>query len=298
MSKLKQHLPLIASLWLLAGCAGSRQEVRLTGEPSMERALDMLNGTREGRPLINFLRAHQVFFEYSATPGLCHKFSLKAGKIQLPLEYKSSDLMLALAIARAGHIYRLYTRTGLDEIISEEEELAALFAGRVALEIGPSSGDFGKTKEGAKMKGDFCAYIMETSRDAMARARAEVMTPDTQCQRPLETLTNQRDWLEKIRKALNDETFYQLLYERDMQRAKKGQITVNDAARNAARLRGLPVYEVYRFQRTFYDKQSDVLKLSENLYADGLKEDEDWRNSRQAEIDRARGEFSDCELRP
>lgn len=291
--KLRLLLPLLLPL---CACAASRPDLRLTSEPSLERALDLIASTGEGRLLMKFLHKHPVKFEYSNTAGLCHKFSLKKGLIYLPPDYRGSDLVLALALARAAHIYRLYTLSGMDEIISEEEELGALFQARLGLQLELAGADFKKAGGAPGMKNEFCTYVLESSRYTMSQARREALAPDADCQRPLETMENQRVWLEKTRKALNDETFYQLLHERDMARVRKGAMPMSEAMKNDATVRGLPTYEIYRFQRTFYDKQTDIFDRFARLYAEEIKYDALWRAAHQAEIDRAREEFSDCNL--
>jgi len=283
-------------LLLLAGCA-ARPEVRLTSEPSIERAFDLLARTSEGRPLLKFLLKNPARFEYSNTAGVCHRLDLKRRAIYLPPAYKGSDLVLALAAARAGYIYRMYAQTGLEEPISEEEELSALFQARMALELGVTEADFAHAGQAAEMKADVCTYVLESSRYAMAQARSEALGSDPECGRPLETLENQRVWLEKTRQAINDETFYQLLYERDLARVRKGAITMNEAMKNDAVVRAMPVYEVYRYQRTFYDKQTDVFSGFEKAYAAEVKRDALWRAGHARDIDAAREEFSGCGLK-
>lgn len=283
-------------LLTLSACAGRRPEPRLTSEPSIERAFDILNSVREGRELTRFLHENPVRFEYSNTPGLCHKFALDKGYIYLPEDYRGSDLVAALAIARAAYIYRLYLLTGLDEIISEEEELAMLFQSRLAVSLSLVSADFAKAGGAPEMKAPFCTYVLENSRYAMSRAREQALRPDPACQRPLDTLENQRVWLEKTRKAINDQTFYQLLYERDMARVRKGSMTMAQAMKNDAEIRAMPTYEIYRFQRTFYDKQSDIFNRFAKTYASEVAADASWRAANADLLDRARFEFSDCNL--
>ncbi|OIO02967.1 MAG: hypothetical protein COX65_03390 [Elusimicrobia bacterium CG_4_10_14_0_2_um_filter_56_8] len=292
---MNKRLVLLLPLLLLAACAGSR-EVRLTSEPSIERAMDAISLTPEGKALLKFLRKNPVSFEYSNTAGLCHKFSLRAGKIFLPQAYKGSDLILALAIARAGHIYRLYTLSGLDEIISEEEELGALFQARLAVQSNLATYDFDSAGGAPEIKNDFCTYVLQNSDYAREKARIKALTPDPNCLRPLDTLQNQRVWLEKTRQAINDESFYQLLYERDWARVKKGALTAAEAMKNDSVVRAMPIYEVYRYQRTFYDKQSDIFTRFGKLYSEGISEDAAWRSAHQPEIDRMRHEFSDCNM--
>lgn len=284
-----------ASLLLLSGCAAHR-EARLTSEPSIERAFDLVGRTKDGRALLKFLQKNPVSFEYANTAGLCHKLDLKKRTILLPTEYRGSDLVLALAAARAAHIYRLYVRTGLDEVISEEEELGALFQARLGLELGVTEADFAKAPDAAALKTAFCTYVLENSRYAMTQARREALASDPDCRRPLETLENQRVWLDKTRKAINDESFYQLLYERDLVRVRKGAITQADAMKNDALVRALPAYEVYRYQRTFYDKQTDIFSRFEKAYAGEVRSDAAWREANKERLDEARSEFSGCDL--
>ena len=293
---MKKNAFIFACACSLAACAASRPEVRLTSEPSIERAFDVLARTRQGGQLLKFLYKNPVRFEYSNSAGNCHKFSLNKGLIFLPLEMKGSDHVLALALARAAHVYRLYALTGLDELISEEEELAALFQAHLALDMNLAGGEFEKAENAAKMKKDFCTYIMNPSRYTMAQARKEALGFDPDCQRPLETLTAQQTWLGKIRQAMNEDNFPQLLSERDQQRVRKGMMTMSEAMKNDARVRAMPSYETYRFQRTFYDDQRDIFSSFEKIYKREVAEDEAWRRAHKEEIDRARAEFSDCGL--
>lgn len=293
---MKRTAFLFASLCFLTACAGNRRDIRLTSEPSIERAFDIISQTKLGKPLVKFLYQHPVMFEYSNTAGICHKFSLKKGMIYMPVEMRGSDLVLALAIARAAYIYRLYLLTGLDEIISEEEELAVLYQSRLGLEINLVSGDLEKAGNAAALKRDFCTYIMDRSGYAMAQARKEALAQNPDCQRPLETLAGQRVWLGKIRQAVSDNNFPQLLYERDLQRVRRGTMAMSEAMKNDAAVRGMPSYETYRFQRTFYDDQNSIFSNFEKIYKSEIKEDQGWRDAHKEDIDRARSEFSDCNM--
>lgn len=282
---------------LLSGCYfDKRPEVRLTSEPSIERAFDVLNATPGGKPLVAFLNEKPVKFEYGNTPGLCNKFFLKTREILLPMELKDSDTLLAMAVARAAYIYRLYAVSGLEEIISEEEELGALFQARIGLELDLMDKDFMRNKSAKELKSDFCTYIMDGSKPAALSARTTALSSQPECQRPLETLQSQRMWLDETRKAINAGAFYQLLYDRDLQKVRKGLLTQGEAMKNDADLRALPTYDIYRYQRVFYDKHSDIFSRIERLYNDALRNDEAWRKANQAAIDRARKEFSTCNL--
>jgi len=281
----------------LSGCLlGRRPEPRLTSEPSIERALDLLGGTPEGKPLVRFLNKKPVRFEYSNTPGLCYKFYLKTHTIFLPRELKDHDKLLTLELARSAYIYRLYSLSGLEEVISEEEEIAALFQARIGLAIEVADADFGRKTFANGIKSSYCTYIMEGSKSASLAARNSALSQQPECQRPLETLQAERVWLNKTREAINAGSFYQLVYDRDLQKVRKGTMTQAEAMKNDATVRSLPMYDVYRYQRVFYDKQSDIFSSIEKLYREALRQDEAWREKNQAGIDRAREEFSACNL--
>jgi hypothetical protein len=292
---MKTRPALLSVILLAAACAGPQKvDIRLTSEPSIERALDTLASVPEGRKLVSFLYQRPLRFEYSNTSGLCYKFSLKTGRIFLPAEFRGSDTLLALTLGRSAYIYRLYAESGLEEIIAEEEETAALFQARMGLEINLLNSDFAGKKFAGGIKTDFCAYILDGSRYAAQGARALALSQDADCQRPLETLQNQRVWLEKTRQAINDETFFQLLYDRDQRKVRKGLMSQSEAMKNDANIRSLPTYETYRFQRTFYDKQNDIFSRFEKVYREALQDDDAWRAANAGAIQRAREEFSAC----
>lgn len=286
----------LSAILIFSACLARRPEPSLTSEPSIERAFDLLNTLEEGRDLVRFLLKNPVRFEYSNTPGLCHKFALQRGYIYLPEDYRGSDLVVALAVGRAAYIYKLYLDSGLEEIISEEEELGALFQARLGVAMNLRSEEFEKAGSARAIRNTFCTYLLENSRYAMSQARAQALAPDAACQRPLETLQNQRVWLEKTREAINDQTFYQLLHERDLARVRKGSMTMAEAMKRDARVRGLPTYEVYRFQRTFYDRQNEIFDRFMKIYRSEIAADAAWRERHQLDIERTRYEFSDCNL--
>jgi hypothetical protein len=103
-------------------------------------------------------------------------------------------------------------------------------------------------------------------------------------------------WVEKARQAINDETFFQLLYDHDQQKVRKGVMSQFEAMKNDANIRALPISETYRFQRTFYDKQSDIFLRFEKAYRETLQDDDAWRAANAGAVQRAREEFSACNL--
>lgn len=289
---------LIIFSFFIAGCATTRN-FYFTSEPSIERAVDILETTPEGRKLMRFIKKNPVTFEYAGTAGVCHHFSLKNPKtrvIFLPEEYKKSDKILAMGIARAAQIYKLYIQSNLDEIISEEEEIGMLFQARLGVAINVTTDDFAKVPEAYEMKHEFCSYVLENSKHALAQTRYIAQSSFPACQRPLENIVKQKIWLENMRAAINNDTFYQVLANRDRRRVRQGLITETQASGNLATLRAMPAYELTRYERTFYDEQKYHFNAFENLYNKYVKEDASWRSGNTKRINEIASDFAECDI--
>jgi hypothetical protein len=279
------------------GCFAGRPEITLTREPSIERAMDLLRTVPAAEPLVRFLHKNPVRIEYYEDLETCIKFSPKTGVISLPRGLKDFDAAVAIALARAAYIHRLYVASGLDEVILEEEEISALFQARIGLAIGIKSKDFPRNKAAKALKSDFCTYIMEGSGAAVIAARTAALSVQPACQRPLDTLRSRRIWLDEVRNSMDDiDSFFQLQKSHDLAKVRKGTLKMSDAIKNDAALRTMPAYELYRYQRALYDSQADIFTRMDKLYRSAIKDDEAWRQSGQALIDGARKEFSDCNL--
>lgn len=292
-----KRLPaLLTAVLTLASCTGNRRPApSLTPEPAIERAFDVLSTAKEGKKLIAFLEKNPVSFEFANVEAPCPRYEFGRGKIYLRREFKGSDAMLALALARAAQVYRFHSLTGLDELTAEQEELGALFQARIGLQISMVNSDFETDDPGVReIKSAFCTYLHEGQRYAMRKARSSALATEQWCGRPFETLDSLEMWLERTREAVRDETLFTLLYERDLQRVRRGQITMAEAMRNDARFRGMPLYEINRFQRMFYDTERVKVSRAMNLYRDMKEDDSDWREKNAEKITLAREAFATC----
>ena len=296
MKPLKILLPLLAIF--LVSCASNKpkKEVILSTEPSIERALDILVSTPDGKSLVKFLYDHPVRIEYSNTAGLCHKFAFEKNRIYIARDFKESDILLALEVARSALIYKMYFVSKLKEIIAEEEEVAALLQSRVALQLNLVTDDFLKYPFSAKIKSEFCTYIMDGQEPAMRKARHAALIMDPDCQLPLETLHSQKTWLRKIKDSTGKGKFFQALYERDLEKVKKGTITMAQAMKADALNRGLNTHDLYRYQRTFYEDATEIVSKIEKMYLQEIRKDAGWRKRNADIIERASMEFSECNL--
>ncbi len=257
--------------------------------------MDILNETKEGRRLISFLYRHPVQLEYSNTAGTCHKFALKAGQIYLPRDFRGNDLLCALEIAKAAFVYRMYETTNFLDIVSEEEELAALFAARLAIEMNLVEEDYNYPLA-KSLKKELCVYITQSSNALRQHVRRRVLSVDRDCFYPLETFRSHELWLEKVKNATRTDELFQALYERDLRRVKLGTMTMSQVMKKDAMVRGLPTYDLYRYQRTFYDVHHEILKSFKKAYSREIKKDQQWREKNAQLIEKTLMEFASCQF--
>ncbi len=279
------------------GCLPHRRTARLTAEPSIERALDLLGTVREAAPTLRALRRNPVLFDYYDAPAGCGSFPAGPGRIHLPRGLKDNDALLAAALAKAAYIHRMNVGLGTEENVSEQEEAAVLFQARVLLEIGLKSDDFRKTADAKAIGSDLCTYVMQGAEAAVRDARAAALSVQPECRRPMDTLRKMRERLSETHEAMDDSAaFFRLLKDRDLDKVRKGTLTMAEAVKNDAEIRALPTYELYRKQRELYDIQTTAFDRLTRFCRSAMKEDAAWRKSNQSLIDAARKDLSDCDL--
>jgi hypothetical protein len=112
----------------------------------------------------------------------------------------------------------------------------------------------------------------------------------------VETLRSLRTWLDETRAAVDSETFFQLMKARDLEKVRKGALTINEAMRNDADLRAMPAYETYRYQRNMFEHQAGTFSQLDAMYRKALRDDAQWRDSNEALLQKAREDFASCGL--
>ena len=117
---------------------------------------------------------------------------------------------------------------------------------------------------------------------------------NNKCELPLESIISQRAWFSSIKDAMQNDTFFDLMYRKDMIRVKKGAITQAEAIKNDATLRSKPIYEVYRDQRSYYDISMEKIDKFDAYYKKEISKDTQWRLKHKDDIENARYELNSC----
>lgn len=294
------HYQLYAVVCLfLAGCSApiKKPTVNFTIEPSVERAVDILSTTKEGKKLVRFIEKNHVTAAYFNFKGPWSKLMPKKRRILIPSSAQASDIVVALLLARQAHIYMTYHKLGLSDILVEQEELASLVQAHLALEIGFGNSDAESSGSGAAVLAELCPYLLTGSHRTMEVARRNALEPNPEYARPLESIASVTDWIGRTQKAVIDGSIAQLRYKRDLERVRKNAITTAEAMKNDADFRALAPYEVFRVQRKLYQNQMRMLSDAENMYRSGIKADASWRRKHNKEIQKGLNDFSSCTLK-
>jgi len=278
---------------LFSGCAYSLKSPAISSEPSLERAVEILEANKESAAVINFIEKKGVRFEYSNLAGYCDTYNLKHKVIFIPEEYRASDKLLALAVAKAAMVYYIYSKTDINEILTEEDEAGALFQFRIAALLGLKESDF-VTPASEKTKCEYSAYLVEGTKYALNRVRAGAAERNVACQRPYNSIAKEKSRLGRLRAESGKNTFYELLFDRNKERAMQGIITFPDMMKQDSQIRSVPHIELARYSDAFFNEADKSFSAIQKEYSKLLKKDAEMRDRDAARILRLRDDFLDC----
>lgn len=268
----------------------------ITIEPSIERTLENIEKNRDYRHLVKYLYSTGAKIEYIEDKNInCILYDFNNKKISIPREFKNSENFLTLSVLKAIYIWKIHQDFNLDDLLVEEEILATLKQIHYIFESEFYEKDFKTDLLFNKyFKKEFCTYItLNTSMiEHLIVNKNSIINP--KCKLPLEDIESQKKWIKAIKDSLENNTFFELMYSRDMQKVKKGSMTQAEAMKNDAMLRSKPLYEIYRDQRNFYDTSMEKIKKFEEYYKKEINYDTNWRKIHESDIENAKNEFSFC----
>jgi len=286
-------------LIFLGGCATSAGKPELYFEPSLERAMEIVGQTREGRGLLSYLDKNPVSVKYSdSISGPWPKFNPAEKEILIPENVRRSDVLAGLLIARGLAEYRVYDSLNLSETLAETEEIAAVTQAHIALELGLEQGALLGSAAGKAALSEVCVYVAQGPEKFSGKILAESLSPNAEYQRPLETIDGAKKWLGRVKDAMAEGTLPQLLYERDMERVKKKTLTQARADANSARVRSADPESLWRMQRQFFASAGKTLDEAAALGQKTLEEDLMWRRRNSALISQRLAELTWCRVSP
>lgn len=279
-------------------CSGGQVAKEITLEPSIERILEEFEASKEYAPLVKFIKKHRARIEFEEnSPGNCVKYDFSRGRITIPRKYRESELFLKLETLKALYIWKMHLTYKLEEYLEEEEVLASLQ--QMHYILGSVDNLTNKTFESdkrikQKFTKEFCAYAILNTQMMVNIVNLRCQVMDTECGFPLETVATQRAWSQKVKESMQNEKFFDLMYEKDLLKVKRGLMKMAEATRNNAMLRSKPLYEIYRDQRSYYDISLDKLDKFEKFFKSEMENDKAWRQKHFEEIENARYEFPSC----
>ncbi|MDD4004627.1 MAG: hypothetical protein PHW69_05420 [Elusimicrobiaceae bacterium] len=281
-------LVLCGFMAVFAACAssGKKPDNGVNFIPSLERALEIMGQTKGGHELADYLWDHPVPVTYAQLAGPWPKYDPVIKQIFLPRDIKENDYLVMLALARAIEVYRICDTLGLDEIIVETEQIAALGEMELAIEVGLKEREGEDSLPGQKLLDEFCSFMVEGADGLTDKVRGDCLALHPEYNRPYKSVDAYEKWLRQTKEALDGGTLNQLMLKRDRDLVRRGEITTADADKNASAFASLEPRQIYRQYNDMYIQGMEKMGRLKRLYQKRISRDKSWRKKNEAAISR------------
>ncbi len=245
--------------------------------PSMERALELLSETDEGKKLADFINENPIPVVYARLNGPWPKYDPAANQIYIPEAVKENDVIVALNMARAIDTYRSCKKLELSEITAEIEQMAALREMELAVELGLNDNEGTDTLSGRMILEELCSFMVEGRDRMLEKAKRNAMSYNPEYGRPYKSIEQSEKWLRQVKAAVEKGNLHQLLQKRDRDRVRRGEITVAEADQNALAVTSADSRVLYRQYNESYLREMETLRQIQRLYDKRMSDDDTWR---------------------
>jgi len=296
MFKTNKNIIFFIFCFVLLNSCVKKNLKEITTEPSIERIIDTIEKTRNFSYLAKYIQKNPAKIEYIEDKDInCILYDFKNQKIMIPRNYKNSEIFLTLQVLKAIYIWKIHNEYKLDELLVEEEILGTLNQIYYIMESNYPYDLLGKDKFfNNNLKKEFCLYITMNTQITTHYITNKNSIINNKCELPLESIISQRAWFSSIKEAMQNDNFFDLMYQRVMLKVKRGKLTYAESIKNDATLRSKPIYEVYRDQRSFYDISMEKIDKFETYYKNEINKDTQWRLKHKDDIENAKYELNSC----
>lgn len=264
-------------------------------EPAVNAALSDLSSYKPALPYISYFKKNPARIDYKDDNYLCSSYDFKNGIILIPRQLDSSPESLKIEILKGLYLWKTHREYRLEELMNEEAVLSETLALRYFFDLGLKNENLLKdTALNKLMKRNVCVFISMNGKIFLNHVQNKYLSSLPACGWPLESVSKQKIWFDRLKKSLSDGSFVQLMYESDLEKVKKGLISQSEASRNAALMRSKPSYELYREYRGYSDLSIEKLSKFEKEYFKGLENFFLWEKKYSSEVENARYEYSVC----
>ncbi|NLH39350.1 MAG: hypothetical protein GX445_04720 [Elusimicrobia bacterium] len=239
--------------------------------------------------LLSFLSKYPAVISYNPNRDAnCIKIIKRnTNIIMIPLKYTDSPEMTEISIIKGLYIYNIMQKYNLNDYFYELEQLSEYSKMEYLLSYIPTE----KINNDELLKKEIlpklCGY-MTSPQEFDNIIDEETSRQDISCGYPVEKLEALKNYYAKLKASLSSidsDEYFNLYYEKEMERVRRGEITREEAEKNYYYIFSEPQQNLYRIQRketyeniyslskfeSFYKKEIKRLRENRNKYNDFIR---------------------------
>lgn len=250
-------------------------------EPSIERGLELLGKTRDGKELLAFMEKNPVDIRYAPLNGPWPRYEPYDQVILIPDTARLNDKVISILAGRGLTIHKIFADTRITDMLVEVEEVAALSQSRFALEMGVDQEAFRKSAAGRGILREVCAYLVEGQAKLLEYSRRQALGVNESYGRPYDTIAQAKRWLAKTNDGVTEGNLAQVIEKRNTDRVRRKMITQAEANRQNAKARALDASSALRMQREYFFTAERTLNDMQHLKDRSVNDDLIWRRANE-----------------
>ncbi|MGC8729247.1 MAG: hypothetical protein ACP5SD_08290 [Elusimicrobiales bacterium] len=266
------NILLVSILFVFTSCYFNVK--KYSEDPLISNALERIR-VSDKKNLVSFLTKYPAYISYNfKKTDECVKIRLTPkNEILIPFSSSDSDIMTEAETVKGLYFYRTLTSYKISELFYELELLSSYAQFEYIF-------DHFKTEEIKKTGGKdpvfmkkTCAYILSPKTFEKV-IYDETRKSDYSCGYPLNEISYYENYYNQLKSALTaveGEAFYNLVYERYMEKVKRGELTREEAQKRYYYLLSEPTQEFYRNQRTEITDNIAAISKFKKFYSKELK---------------------------
>lgn len=239
--------------------------------------------------LLSFLSNYPAVISYNPDRNVnCTKI-IKRNRnlIMIPFKYADFSEMIEISLIKGLYIYNIMEKYNLNDFFYELEQLGSYVQMEYLLSHIPTENINNDKILKKEILPALCGY-MTSSQEFDTIIYENISRQDRSCGYPLERLETLKNYYTRLKASLSSidsDEYFNLYYEKEMERVKRGEITREEAERNYYYILSEPQQSLYRMQRketyeniyslnrfeSFYKKEIKRLRENRNKYNDFIK---------------------------
>jgi|GEM_PF-2272966 len=263
-------------------------------EPSIERGMELLGKTPDGRKLLAFMEKQPVDIRYAPLNGPWPRYVPSEKVILIPDSARHNDKVVGILVGRGLTEHKVFAETSISDMLSEVTEVSALAQARFALELGVDQDAFRKSAPGRGILREVCAYLVEGQAKIIEYSRRQALGVNESYGRPYDTVAQAKHWLAKTNEGVTEGNLAQVIEKRNAERVRRKMMTQAEAYRQNARVRALDASSALRMQREYFFTVERTLNDMQALKDRSVNDDLIWRRDNENLLLKNVNDLTEC----